>query len=143
MGMTPRYTRPEDMQTKIDAYFTECDGKILMTNDGEPVLDRKGQPVIIGKKPPTVTGLARALGFTSRQTLLNYQGKPTFVDTITRAKLRIEEYAETRLYDRDGARGAEFTLKFNFGWHVDDRPQHDGKLEDFIKELERQAKASE
>lgn len=63
-----------------------------------------------------MTGLALALGFTTRQALINYQAKRAFVDTVTRAKARCEEYAERRLYDRDGSRGAEFSLRHNFRW---------------------------
>jgi len=47
---------------------------------------------------------------------LEYQKKPEFKDTITRAKAKIEAYAESRLYDKDGVKGAEFTLRCNFGW---------------------------
>ena len=79
-----------------------------------------GEPVIVDAHPPTVTGLALALGFTGRQALLNYQAKKQFVDTITRAKSRCEEYAESRLFDRDGARGAQFSLEHNFRWNADD-----------------------
>ena len=68
-----------------------------------------------------MTGLALALGFASRQALLNYQGKKAFNDTITRAKSRCEEYAESRLYDRDGARGAQFSLEHNFKWLDQDK----------------------
>ena len=65
----------------------------------------------------TITGLALALGFNSRQTLLNYQGKEEFMDTIKRAKAIVERYAEERLYDKDGANGAKFSLANNFeGW---------------------------
>lgn len=48
------------------------------------------------KRPLTVQGLALALGFTSRTSLLNYEGytdaddKP-FLNTIKKAKLEIEE----------------------------------------------------
>ena len=49
-----------------------------------------------------------------------YQAKKEFVDTVTRAKSRIEAYAEERLFDRDGQRGAEFSLKYNFRW-VDEK----------------------
>ena len=56
------------------------------------------------------------MGFNSRNTLLEYQKKPEFKDTITRAKTKIEAYAESRLYDKDGVRGAEFTLRCNYGW---------------------------
>lgn len=116
-GRSPRYKTPEEMQEKIDAYFTRCAGEMLRGDNGKPIYDKWGQPVFVNVRPPTVTGLALALGFTSRQALLNYQAKPRFVDTITRAKSRCEEYAESRLYDRDGSRGAMFSLTNNFkGW---------------------------
>ena len=78
--------------------------------------DKFGEIIMMDARPPTVTGLALALGFHSRQSLLNYQAKKEFMDTITRAKMRVEEYCETRLFDRDGQRGAEFNLRYNFRW---------------------------
>lgn len=87
----------------------------MKDSDGILVL-YKGHPVVIGAKPPTVTGLALALGFASRQAMLNYQGRKQFNDAITRAKARCEAYAEARLYDRSGANGAQFSLRCNFGW---------------------------
>lgn len=118
VGRPPKYKNVAEMQAKIDAYFKECDGKLLTDENGNYVFDKFGKPVIVGEKPITVTGLALALGFTSRQALLNYQAKKQFVDTITRAKSRIEQYAEERLFDRDGANGAKFSLANNFkGWN--------------------------
>lgn len=117
-GRPPRYKTVEEMQARIDAYFTACAGEPLLDETGTAVTDKYGEPVIIGAHPPTVTGLALALGFTGRQALLNYQAKKQFVDTITRAKSRCEEYAESRLYDRDGARGAQFSLEHNFRWNT-------------------------
>ena len=71
----------------------------------------------MGAHPPTVTGLAYALGFSSRPSLLNYQGRKQFVDAVRRAKLYIESYTEERLFDRDGVNGAKFSLANNFkGW---------------------------
>ena len=117
VGAPPRYKTPEEMQVYIDKYFEECKGKILTDDNGEPYLDKYGNPIIYGQRPLTITGLALALGFTSRQALLNYQGKKEFVDTITRAKAVVERYAEERLYDKDGANGAKFSLANNFeGW---------------------------
>lgn len=104
------------MQRAIDAYFKSCEGTPLLDDDGCVMVDKNGAPVIIGAKPPTVTGLALALGFTGRKQLIDYQGRPEFCDTVTRAKARCEEYAEARLYDRDGANGAKFSLGCNFGW---------------------------
>lgn len=96
-GRPPRYKDKAEIEGLIDCYFKDCEAQ---------------------QRPPTVTGLALALGFTSRQALLNYQSKREFVDTITRAKSRIEQYAEERLFDRDGTQGAQFSLKNNFhGWN--------------------------
>ena len=107
----------EEMQEKIDAYFKKCEGEMLKDADGNYVLDKYGNAVVIGAKPPTITGLALALGFNSRQALLNYQGRKEFNDTVTRAKAIVEEYAESRLFDKDGANGAKFSLANNFeGW---------------------------
>lgn len=111
------YKTKEEIQEKIDAYFEKCEGTVLNYENGEVVLDKHGDPVIVGRKPLTITGLALALGFTSRQALLNYQAKEEFVDTITRAKAMVEQYAEERLFDKDGANGAKFSLANNFdGW---------------------------
>ena len=115
------YKSKEEIQEKIDKYFEECEGKVLEDKDGNPILNKYGGVIIMESKPPTVTGLALALGFTSRQALLNYQGKEEFVDTITRAKSRVEQYAEERLFDRDGSHGAQFSLRNNFkGWKSKD-----------------------
>ena len=84
--------------------------------DGDVATDKYGRPIILDEKPPTVTGLALSLGFTGRQALIDYQARPEFADTVTRAKSRCEEYAESRLYDKDGANGAKFSLGCNFGW---------------------------
>lgn len=127
-GRPPVYRTPEEMQKKIDAYFEYCSGELLRDGEGNPVYDKWGRPVVINAKPPTVTGLALALGFTTRQALLNYQAKSRFVDTVMRAKSRCEEYAESRLYDRDGSRGAIFSLTNNFkGWSSNPQPREDSE----------------
>lgn len=111
------YKTKEEIQEKIDAYFKECEGKVLTDTEGNTVYDKYGYPVRVDVKPLTITGLALALGFTSRQALLNYQAKEEFVDTILRAKAKVECYAEERLFDKDGANGAKFSLANNFeGW---------------------------
>lgn len=120
MARPLKYKTVAELESAIEAYFEDCKGKPFLDSDGMPVLDKYGHSVILGEHPPTVTGLALALGFTSRQALLNYQGKKQFFDTITRAKARCEEYAERRLYDRDGARGAQFSLEHNFRWAATD-----------------------
>ena len=131
MGMTPKYTSVEEIESKIEQYFEDCKGYPLTDEKGKQIFNKFGSPIFIDVHPPTVTGLALALGFTSRQALLNYQAKPQFVDTITRAKARVEQYAEERLFDRDGSNGAQFSLRNNFkGWDADKKNDDsgDGKI---------------
>lgn len=122
VGAPPKYKSVEEMQVKIDQYFKDCEGEMLKDENG-PVLDKYGNEIYLHRHPPTVTGLALALGFTSRRALLNYEGKKDFVHTVIRAKSRCEQYAEERLFDRDGTSGAQFSLRANFGWN--DKPKED------------------
>lgn len=131
VGMTPMYISVEEIESKIEQYFEDCKGYPLTDEKGKQVFNKFGSPIFIDVHPPTITGLALALGFTSRQALLNYQAKPKFVDTITRAKARVEQYAEERLFDRDGSNGAQFSLRNNFkGWDADKKNDNsgDGKI---------------
>ena len=124
VGRPPKYKSKEEIEEKIEQYFKDCEGHPLTDDEGKPVYNKWGYPVIIDKKPPTVTGLALALGFTNRLSLLNYQGKKEFVNTITRAKSRVEQYAEERLFDKDGTSGAQFSLRNNFkGWDADKKEE--------------------
>lgn len=113
-----KYTSAAKMQEAVDAYFADCEGRPLTDESGEPILNKNGSPVIVGAHPPTVTGLALWLGFKTRQSLLNYQQRgDKFDDILTVAKSKCEEYAERRLFDRDGVNGAKFSLANNFkGW---------------------------
>ena len=132
VGRPLMFKNAKEMQIKIEKYFKSCEGKPAKNADGNIALDKYGNPIVIGAKPPTITGLALALGFNSRQSLLNYQGKKEFLDTITRAKSIVEEYAEQRLFDRDGVQGAKFSLTNNFkGWR--DKPLEDTSPESVVQ----------
>ena len=94
LGRPKKYERVEDMEKDIEKYFAKQDAEEL---------------------PYTVSGLALALGMT-RETLLRYEENDVFSDTIKRAKQKIEEYVETRLFVSGIATGVIFNLKNNFGW---------------------------
>ena len=113
-GRPPTWKSVEGMQEVIDNYFEKCKGELLLDAEGLPRLNKYDEPIYLGSKPPTVTGLALALGFNSRVSLLEYQEKDEFVNTITRAKSLVEEYAESRLFDKEGSNGAKFSLSNNF-----------------------------
>lgn len=123
-GAPRKWKSVKAMQKAIDAYFENCKGEPIIGDDGQPLMDKYGNVILIGQKPPTITGLALALGFTGRQALIDYQARPEFADTVTRAKSRCEEYAESRLYDKDGANGAKFSLGCNFGWRATEEKEN-------------------
>lgn len=137
MGRKPTFTSAEEMQEKIDAYFASCEPVLLRDGDGTPMLNKNGEPVWYGGKPLTMAGLALALGFTSRQSLLNYKAKKEFMDTVMRARLRVEQYAAERLFDRDAQRGAQFTLAYGFGYARDAEDGKSREVQSVKIEMER------
>lgn len=94
MARKRKYQKPTEMRKVIVAYFAKC---------------KKD------KEKPTICGLALTLGFTSRTSLLNYEGySEKFKEIMSVAKLQIEESYEKQLRDVHPT-GAIFALK-NFGW---------------------------
>ena len=101
-GRPVKYATPEKMQIAIDAYFDSC-------FDAD---EETGKRVQV--EPFTITGLALALDLT-RQGLCEYEAKEAFSDTIQKAKLRVEQYAEKSVFTARNPAGAIFILK-NHGW---------------------------
>lgn len=131
-GRPLKFKSVEDLQQKIDAYFGDCDPHIATRKISIPKADGGKaywgeQEYITDQIPYTITGLALALD-TNRFTLLNYQDpdhfaegisdelREQFIDTITRAKLRCEQFAEQHLFTGKTPAGAVFNLKNNYGW---------------------------
>lgn len=114
VGRPPKFKSPEELQEKIDAYFLRCDEKEL---------------------PYTVCGLALALDC-DRKTLINYDKKEEYFHTIKKAKLKIEEYAEMRLYSNNVA-GVIFNLKNNFNWNEDQNLNIGGQKENPVEHVIR------
>lgn len=142
VGRPLKYKSVKKMQEVIDKYFESCESRPILDEKGHVLTDKHGNPVMMPGTPPTVTGLALALGFTNRQSLLNYQERDEFFDTITRAKARVEQYAEERLFDKDGANGAKFSLANNFkGWKesrsvdITSMEEEKTKLDDILEQM--------
>ena len=134
-GRPKKYINVEDMQKDIDRYFNSCFKPIVKYNKVkakfETIKDDDGNPVLEQFKPFTVTGLADALDM-SRQSLLNYSENEMFFDTIMRAK---------RLFDKDGANGAKFSLANNFkNWKdkkdVDTNIKGNVSIEQYLKKVD-------
>lgn len=110
MGRLKKYEKVEDMEKDIQKYFAKQDVEGL---------------------PYTVSGLALALGMT-RETLLRYEENDIFSDTIKRAKQKIEEYVETRLFVSGIATGVIFNLKNNFGWKDKQEIEQNGEMNNTV-----------
>lgn len=138
VGHPLKFQDVEELQISIGLYFDWCDkeydsrkwchDEIDIESDGKrrclncyQTLPSRGCMLLSGelkeKKPYTVTGLALWLD-TTRRTLLDYQLKDRFTHTITRAKQRIENFAEECLYDPSKpTKGVIFSLSNNSeGW---------------------------
>ena len=104
----------EELEVAVQDYFDSCMAP-RMTEDGSIITDKKGKPIYYPIKPFTITGLAVHLGC-CRQTLLNYEGREDFLDTIKAAKLKCHQFTEEYLYSGKTPSGAIFSLKNNYGW---------------------------
>jgi hypothetical protein len=118
------FSSPAELETKINEYFDSI------------TIHRKTTDAITGEErtyteylePPTVSGLSLHLN-TSRRVLLDYENSDThrnipdeetkrqYSSLVTRAKARVEAFAEQSLYTSKSANGPIFVLKNNFsGW---------------------------
>lgn len=112
-GRPLKFPSVEILQEKINEYFDYCDkGEIIK------VYDKKKQEVVelTQKIPYTVTGLAVFLD-TDRSTLIEYQERDEFSNTIKNAKQKIENSYETNaLTGVSNPVFSIFTLKNNYNW---------------------------
>ena len=101
----------EELSEKIEEYFRVCDETIIRR-----IVTKKGDIIAEISKPYSVTGLAYFLN-TNRQTLVNYEKKDGFFDTIKNAKARIEaNYEENALVGDTNVTMSIFSLKNNYNW---------------------------
>ena len=105
-GRPLKFKTAAGLQKAIDAYFETAQKE---------------------KLPPTITGLALALD-TTRQTLMDYEERDAFTDTIKKAKLRCENYAEIQLFKGRNVAGVIFNMKNNYGWKDKRQHEHDGTM---------------
>lgn len=111
-GRPRKFKTVEEMQKAIDAYFAKCD---------------------MDKEPYTITGLAIALDFNSRKSLLDYEGYTDendkgFLNTIKRAKCKVEDNIEKGLISgKYNATGSIFNLKNNFDWRDKTEVENSGE----------------
>lgn len=132
VGRPKKYNTAEEMQTKIEYYFTSCFKPALDKNGKVMRNPLTGQVILIQFRPFTMSGLADALDM-SRQSLLNYKKDDEFFDTIERARRKVEIYTEEKLFEKETCNGSKFSLSNNFGWADKQEIEHKiEKLEDIL-----------
>ncbi len=94
----------------VENYFKECMGESVLDSEGKEMKDKNGEVIRKNLRPPTLTGLALALGFNSRKEFLEYEGSKREREYIDKARLRIENYNEEKLFEKDYVRSAIFNL---------------------------------
>jgi hypothetical protein len=96
------------------------------------------------EEPITMTGMALALGFTSREAFDTYTDYEGFSDSVKAAKMIVENAYEKRLHGQNVA-GAIFALK-NFGWRdrhdLDVTNREDRDPAETLKEAHKRARAA-
>ncbi len=110
-GTLPMYTSPSTLEGKIEEYFKDgCLHKWTATTvneNGEKVTQELSEP------RPTIAGLARFLGFASRQSIYDYTNpnkRHRLAYTIKKGLLWIDERPEANLYN-DKCTGSIFHSK--------------------------------
>lgn len=107
------------LQQRLSEYFLSCEGP-AKNKKGDIVRDRAGNPYMTQVKPYTLAGMARAMGVETRELKKFAAGKydtakEKYSYWVKMGAQQIEEYAESRLYDKDGHNGGRFVLDSAFG----------------------------
>ena len=106
------YTSPKKLERAINSYFKGKSSPVL-DKSGNIIRDELDRPIYNVVQPYTVTGLAHALKLSSREELYQFKD-PKMRELISRAVLKIEEYAEEKLFFNDSITGAKLFLEVNF-----------------------------
>lgn len=105
VGRPPKWTNKEELIPLIESYFEDCKQR---------------------NEPPFITELAVWLD-TNRETLLDYESKEEFSDTIKVAKARCEMAVEKGMMtNKMNATASIFNLKNNYKWK--DKTEQDMNL---------------
>lgn len=153
VGRPFKFTDPEELKLKIEAYFNGRDPHIVTQKvkvgekpDGTYMYDFR--EVMTKQLPYTVGSLAIFLN-TTRQTLVDYSNplhypegmadevREQLIDTIEMAKARCEAYAEDHLFSGKPTRGAEFVLQNGYNW------KQKSEVDNTVRNVEAELDATE
>ena len=150
VGRPLKFKSVTALEKKIDAYFESCyEDYVDRVRTKRKKKTKSGKDSYVYKnvekkkliKPLTITGLAIALDLTREQLLecegeiegrekkgLSEEERRQFANTIKRAKLFCQNFAEEHLFSGKQVAGAIFNLKNNYRWREEHTLKHKGRI---------------
>ena len=125
---------PAELERRIKKYFNSRVREQYGKN-GELMLDSRGKPIKKADVPYTLTGLTLALGLDSREALWGFENEE-MVHLVKMAVMKIEEYAEEKLFSKEAFSGVKLFLAVNFDrWQdkVTDTEEEDYVIPEEVK----------
>ncbi len=101
-----------EAEKRINAYFASRTS-VAVDKNGNPILDDTGKVQMKVTLPYTLTGLALALGLETREELFEFEDEK-IKRLVKKAVLKVEEYAEERLFSKEAFSGVKLFLSVNF-----------------------------
>lgn len=123
VGRKRVFETPDQLRRACEDYFKsqEC---LIYDKWGQPLINPDTGEYVKSTKPLTISGLGLHIGVAT-STLRRYRAIAEsgtvpyeFAEVVNEALQKIENYAETRNYDRDGQKGAQFVLQAGFNWRT-------------------------
>lgn len=123
-----------ELKRRVNGYF-ESRLAPMVDKNGVPLLDEEGRIIKKATLPYTLTGLALAVGCESREEMFSFEDAE--MNRFMRMSvMRVEEYAEERLFSKEAFSGVKLFLSVNFErWRDgDDSVDDDGfEMPDSVK----------
>ncbi len=101
-----------ELKKRVDGYFESRLSPVTDKN-GIPVTDENGKIIKKISLPYTLTGLALAVGCESRDELFSFDD-PEMNRYMKMSVMKVEEYAEERLFNKEAFSGVKLFLAVNF-----------------------------
>ena len=123
-----------ELKIRVKDYFESRLAPVTDKN-GIPLTDNNGEIIKKVALPYTLTGLALAVGCESREEMFSFEN-----DAMNRfmkmSAMRVEEYAEEKLFSKEAFSGVKLFLSVNFDrWGGDtESGEEDYEIPDSVKE---------
>ena len=112
MNKTKIPKNSKELEKRINKYF-KSRLAVQYGKNGEVLVDEKGKPLKKQELPYTLTGLALSLGLDSREALFEFKDEK-MQKLVRMAIMKIEEYAEEKLFCKEAFSGVKLFLSVNF-----------------------------